>query len=210
VRRDNDNPCYYRKRRKACRNNGKRVYPYARYHKAEELEHRVERVILDLIRRLEIMIEHLEREIETRKNDVQDSAAQEEEIRALSEPHKAIQELEIIPATIEPYISELPEIVHGDPERKSARLKEIYRKLNVEVLARKSGEPIIAGAFSKRELEPRDPGPFKSMKATLDLDSEAYTWTEILPPDSEFSDTWKEGDPVIWIRQKPLSSRYAA
>ena len=56
----------------------------------------------------------------------------------------------------------------------------------------------------------RDPGPFIGMKATLDLDSEAYTWTEIPPPDSEFWETWKEGDPVIWVREKLLSSRYAA
>ena len=238
------------------RNNGKDACPYARYHKAEELEHRVERVILDLIRRPEIMLEHIQREIETRKNEAQDSAAQEamwqeqlkkierkrsgfqdmaaeglitfaelrpkldalvregerakEEIRALSEPHKAIQDLEIIPATIEQYVSELPEIIHENPERKSAHLKEIYRKLKVEVLARKSGELIITGAFGKRELDARDPGPFIGMKATSVLDSEAYTWTEIPPPDSEFWDTWKEGDPVIWIRQKLLSSRYAA
>jgi site-specific DNA recombinase len=233
---------------------GKDACPYARYHKAEELEHRVERVILDLIRRPEIMLEHIEREIETRKTDAADSAAQramwqeqlqkierkrsgfqdmaaeglinfaelrskldalecegeraKEEIRALSEPHKAIQELEIIPATIEQYISELPQLIHEDPERKSAHLKEIYRKLNVEVLARKSGELIITGAFGKRELDARDPGPFIGMKATRDLDSEAYTWTEIPPPDSEFWDTWKEGDPVIWIRRRSPSSRW--
>jgi hypothetical protein len=122
----------------------------------------------------------------------------------------AIQELEAIPATVEQYIAELPEIIRSDPERKSPHLKEIYRKLNLEVLARKSGELIITGAFGRRELEPRDPGPFIGMKATHDLDSEAYTWTEIPPPDSEFWDTWKEGDPVIWIRRKLLSSRYAA
>jgi hypothetical protein len=55
---------------------GKDACPYARYHKAEELEHRVERVILDLIRRPEIMLEHIEREIETRKTEAADSAAQ--------------------------------------------------------------------------------------------------------------------------------------
>jgi site-specific DNA recombinase len=238
------------------RHNGKEACAYARYHRAEELEHRVERVILDLIRRPEIMLEHIEREVETRRNEAADSAAQRamwqeqlqkierkrsgfqdmtaeglitfaesrtkldalegeadrvrKEITSLSEPHRAIQELEAIPATIEQYIAELPEIIHSDSERKSSHLKEIYRKLNLEVLARKSGELIITGAFGKRELEPRDPGPFIGMKATLDLDSEAYTWTEIPPPDSESWDTWKEENPVIWIRKKLLSSRYAA
>jgi hypothetical protein len=202
------------------------------------------------------MLEHIEREVETRRNEAADSAAQRamwqeqlqkierkrsgfqdmtaeglitfaesrtkldalegeadrvrKEITSLSEPHRAIQELEAIPATIEQYIAELPEIIHSDSERKSSHLKEIYRKLNLEVLARKSGELIITGAFGKRELEPRDPGPFIGMKATLDLDSEAYTWTEIPPPDSESWDTWKEENPVIWIRKKLLSSRYAA
>jgi site-specific DNA recombinase len=236
--------------------NGKDACTHARYHKAEELEHRVERVILDLIRRPEIMLEHVEREIETQKAEVADSAAhramwQEQlqkierkrsgfqdmaaeglltfaelrtkldalereadrarkEFASLSEPQRAIQELEVIPVTVEQYIAELPEIIRSDPEHKSAHLKEIYRKLNLEVVARKNGELIITGAFGRRELEPRDPGPFIGMKATHDLDSEAYTWTEIPPPDSEFWDTWKEGDPVIWIRRKLLSSRYAA
>jgi hypothetical protein len=37
-------------------------------------------------------------------------------------------------------------------------IKEIYRKLDVEVLARKSGELIITVASGKRVLVPGDPG----------------------------------------------------
>jgi hypothetical protein len=58
------------------RHDGKDACTNARYHKAEELEQRVERVVLDLIRRPEIMLEHIGREIETRRAEAADSAVQ--------------------------------------------------------------------------------------------------------------------------------------
>jgi hypothetical protein len=234
--------------------NGKGACPYARYHKAEELEHRVERVILDLIRRPEIMLEQIEREIESReqaassaardaamyqeqlrrieqkRSGFQDMAAEglitfaelrskldalqregersQEALEALTEPERVAKELSEIPARVEDYIAELPQLIHEDPERRSEYLKDIYRKLSLSVIAHKDDTLTISGAFGNRELEPHDPGPFIGIKATYDLDSEAYTWTEIPPPDSEFWDTWKEGDPVIWVRRKSPSSRW--
>ena len=120
---------------------------------------------------------------------------------------KVIQELETIPATIEQYISELPEIIHEDPEHKSSHLKEIYRKLDLEVVARMDGTLLITGAFGKAQLDAADPGPFIGMRATYALDSEAYTWTDIPAPDDPFWDSWREGDPVIRVCRMSHSSR---
>jgi hypothetical protein len=77
-------------------------------------------------------------------------------IAALSEPNEVISELEAIPVTVEQYIAELPVIIHGYPERKSLRVKEIYRKLILKVLARESGEPVITEALGTLNLEPDD------------------------------------------------------
>jgi hypothetical protein len=167
------------------KHDGKGACPYARYHEAEELEHRVERVVLDLVRCPEIMLEQIRREVEARKSASADSAAQKaawqeqlaniehkrsafqdmaaeglitfaelrakldalereadkarEELAAFGEPDGVVSDLEAIPATVEQYIAELPEIIHEDPERKSSHLKEIYRWLNLKVLAGESG-----------------------------------------------------------------------
>jgi hypothetical protein len=214
----------------------------------------VERVVLDLVRRPEVMLEHIEREIEARKSSVADSAEQKAawlqqladierkrsafqdmtaeglitiaelrpkldalereadkartEIAALGEPDEAVSDLETIPATVEQYIAELPEIIHEDPERKSSHLKEIYRKLSLKVLVRESGELVITGAFGTRNLAPDDPGPFIGMSATYELDSEAYTWTDVPAPDDPFWDTWREGEQVVRVWRKSLSSQW--
>jgi hypothetical protein len=149
------------------KHDGKGACPYARYHEAEELEHRVERVVLDLVRRPEVMLEQVEQ-----------------------------------------YIAELPEIIHEDPERKSSHLKEIYRKLGLKVLVRESGELVITGAFGTRNLAADDPGPFIGMSATYELDSEAYTWTDVPAPDDPFWDTWREGEQVVRVWRKSPSSRW--
>jgi hypothetical protein len=236
------------------KHDGTGACPYARYHEAEELEHRVERVVLDLVRRPEVMLEHIEREIEARKSSVADSAEQKAawlqqladierkrsafqdmtaeglitiaelrpkldalereadkartEIAALGEPDEAVSDLETIPATVEQYIAELPEIIHEDPERKSSHLKEIYRKLSLKVLVRESGELVITGAFGTRNLAPDDPGPFIGMSVTYELDSEAYTWTDVPAPDDPFWDTWREGEQVVRVWRKSLSSQW--
>jgi len=132
----------------------------------------------------------------------------QEALEALREPERSARELAMITPRVEEYIAELPQLIHEDPERKSSFLKDIYRKLSLGVIAHKDGTLTISGAFGERELESDDPGPFVGMKATLDLDSEVYTWTEIPPPDSEFWDTWKEGDPIIWVRRKSPSSQW--
>jgi site-specific DNA recombinase len=218
--------------------------PYFHYFPAVELEHRIKRVVLDLIRRPKIMLERVQKAIDAQREEVEDASTQisvwagvlekaaqkraryqemaatglmtleelrpklevldketaqaEAELERLSEPEKALADLEIIPETVESYISGLPEFAAGYP----SALRSLYRDLHIEVLARKNGSLLITGAFGQTDLAPDDPGPFIGIRATRELDAEAYTWTEIPPPDDPFWDTWVEGDPVREVERR--------
>jgi hypothetical protein len=70
------------------------------------------------------------------------------------------------------------------------------------------GEIVVIGAFGTCNLEPDYPGPFIGMGATYELDSEAYTWTDVPAPDDPLRDTWREGDQVVRVCRKSRSSRW--